>query len=336
MMKSAFSGFLALASLDLLLASPVARPAHESPAPAPAPAPAPTINDGVVLNYALTLEYLERAFYRDGLANYTREAFVAAGFEDPFYDNLVNIYSDEQTHVDSIRTALEAAGVTPTEELQYCFPATDAASFVTLSSVLEGVGVSAYVGAASAIEEDEYLTVAAAILGIEARHASYIRASLGRKPFPNPFETPLGFNPVFTLAASFICGGSSPVALPFKPFPALSVAVTVAASAASSPADCALIAGTSPLTFPDAHAAVKTLIPDLTPETPVYALFYSGLSKVAVRAYPVPGTADYAVDKLPADISGQVYVLLGRSESDFGEENVIAGPAVLEVHAAKK
>lgn len=107
------------------------------------PVTTPVVNDGIILNYALTLEYLERKFYQEALANFTQADFVAAGFEDPFYANLQEIYLDEQTHVSFISGALKAAGVTPTVELQYTFPVTDVLSFVTLSSVLEGVGVSA-------------------------------------------------------------------------------------------------------------------------------------------------------------------------------------------------
>ena len=103
----------------------------------------PVVNDGIILNYALTLEYLERAFYRGGLANFTHAEFVQAGFQDPFYANLQEIYFDEQTHVSFLSGALQTAKVTPTVELQYKFPYTDVASFITLSSVLEGVGVSA-------------------------------------------------------------------------------------------------------------------------------------------------------------------------------------------------
>ena len=103
----------------------------------------PAVNDGIILNYALTLEYLERAFYREALANYTQADFVAAGFADPFYANLMEIYYDEKTHVSFISGALAAAGVTPTVELEYTFPCTDVKSFLTLATLLEGVGVSA-------------------------------------------------------------------------------------------------------------------------------------------------------------------------------------------------
>ena len=58
----------------------------------------PPGGDITILNYALTLEYLERKFYQEGLANYTQADFVAAGFPDPFYANLKEIYYDEEVH----------------------------------------------------------------------------------------------------------------------------------------------------------------------------------------------------------------------------------------------
>lgn len=41
--------------------------------------------------------------------------------------------------------------------------------------------------------DKDYLTAAGSILTVEARHTSYIRASLGESPFPAPFDTPLDF-----------------------------------------------------------------------------------------------------------------------------------------------
>lgn len=97
-------------------------------------------------------------------------------------------------------------------------------SFVGLAAILEGVGVSAYLGAAAVIVDKTYLTAAGAILTVEARHAAYVRAAIGQKPFPAPFDTPLDFNQVFSLAAQFVTGfAPGTPTLPFKPFPKINV-----------------------------------------------------------------------------------------------------------------
>jgi hypothetical protein len=158
----------------------------------------PEGGDITILNYALILEYLERAFYKGGLAKFSAADFANAGFDATFYTNLEEIAYDEvvcyplgskslhdtnylQTHVDFLAGALGAAGV---KEAQYKFPYTDPKSFVALASVLEGVGVSAYLGAAAEIADKSYLTIAGSILTVKSRHSSYIRAALKESPFP--------------------------------------------------------------------------------------------------------------------------------------------------------
>ncbi|KAL8936487.1 MAG: hypothetical protein Q9216_004904 [Gyalolechia sp. 2 TL-2023] len=288
------------------------------------PVTTPKVDDGIILNYALTLEYLERKFYQDALANYSQADFVAAGFEDPFYTNLKEIYFDEQTHVSFLSGALTAAGITPTVELEYTFPATDVMSFVTLSSVLEGA-INAeikarYLGAAASIVNKDYLTAAGSILTVEARHTAYIRASLAQSPFPAPFDTPLGFNKVFSLAAAFITGGSSPVTLPFMAFPMLTLQCT----------QYYYEADRSSVTFSGAFKAAQKF--GVAKDTPIYAVFFSGLQKLPVQVRITAGNSDYKIDRLPAGISGQVYVVLSKSSTAFNDENVIAGPAILEVY----
>ena len=105
--------------------------------------PTAKVNDADILNYALTLEFLERKFYCEALSLFTRQDFIKAGFADPFYDNLKEIYVDEQAHVKFLSGALTAAKYVPTVELKYNFGFTTPEAFVTTSSVLEGTGVSA-------------------------------------------------------------------------------------------------------------------------------------------------------------------------------------------------
>lgn len=119
---------------------------------------------------------------------------------------------------------LIAAGVTPVAACTYDFGYKDVKTFLATASILEGVGVSAYLGAAADIMSKTYLTAAGSILTVEARHSSYIRAGLKEAPFPQPFDAPLSINEVYSLASQFItsCPKENP-ALPVKAFPKLAL-----------------------------------------------------------------------------------------------------------------
>ncbi|KAI9817451.1 MAG: hypothetical protein M1827_001061 [Pycnora praestabilis] len=276
---------------------------------------APAITDAVILNYALTLEHLEDKFYREGLANYTAAQFAAAGFDATFYANLQEVSADERTHVSFLTTALNAANATAVAECTYDFPSTDPASFVALASVLEGVGVSAYLGAAADIMSKAYLTAAGSILTVEARHSAYIRAALGESPFPSPFDVPLDFDEVYTLAAPFIvaCPSTNP-ALPVKAFPTLSLDPSTA----------------MPVTSND---TITLLTPGyvLQPSNGVsqlYGAFITVTGPIFVDATPVSGGFSLQV---PVGVNGQSYVVLTGCNDTVTDDTVVAGPAIVEV-----
>lgn len=132
--------------------------------------------------------------------------------------------------------------------------------------------MSAYTGAAAAIADKGYLTVAASILTVEARHSAIIREAISLASFPKAFDTPLDFNFVFSLAAQFITGfADGDVVLPFKAFPSIVIEVDASAEGGSCEP------GVTGLTFIGAFDAgcEAGLIVDA--EVPVYAVFFSGL-----------------------------------------------------------
>ena len=147
-----------------------------------------------VLNYALTLEHLEAAFYRDGLPTIGENGITALGFEPSVFTWLQEIGAHEAAHVATLTDVITQLGGTPVQEGTYDFGYTDAASFLQVAQALEDTGVAAYTGAAQyLIEEDELLTAALTIHGVEGRHAAYLALLNGAVPYPqatNPVLTP--------------------------------------------------------------------------------------------------------------------------------------------------
>jgi hypothetical protein len=206
-----------------------------------------------------------------------------------------------------------AAGVTPVQECTYSFGVTDVKSFLATASVLEGVGVSAYLGAAADIMSKTYLTAAGSILTVEARHSSYIRAGLKQAPFAQPFDAPLSYNEVYSLASGFItgCPKENP-ALPVKAFPAL------AASASGSEIKTG--------------DTVTLQTPGYTLEgakgQSVYAAFIAVTGPTFVEAKAVDG--GFSVE-IPEGFAGQTYVVLTGCKDVVSDDTVAAGPAIIEV-----
>jgi hypothetical protein len=272
--------------------------------------------DGVILNYALTLEHLEAEFYRSVLAKYSAADFAASGYNSTnFYKNLQEIAMDEATHVTFLTTALKGAGVTPVAACTYDFGNLTPDTFLATASIIEGIGVSAYLGAASLITNPAYVTAAGSILTVEARHNAFFRGTLNTSPFPQPFDIPLDFNQVYSLASPFIksCPASNPT-LPVKAFPAFSVSKsqtgpimqgeTIAFDLASG---CEIPSGPLYVAFPLADGPMFSSA--VVKDNMIYARI------------PVGHTG-------PA---GEVYAILQTNATTISDDYTVAGPAVVEV-----
>jgi hypothetical protein len=160
-----------------------------------------------VVNYALTLEHLETAFYRDGLAAMGASDFTAIGFDASVYDKLTSIAAHEAAHVEALTGVVNQLGGEPAAEGMYDFGYTDATSFLAVALALEDTGTAAYGGAAQyLIDEDELLTAALTIHGVEARHAAYLALLNAGNPFPDATNAPLTPQEVLDIATPFIVG----------------------------------------------------------------------------------------------------------------------------------
>jgi len=155
-----------------------------------------------VLNYALTLEHLEHAFYRDGIGLFD---FGTDGFGQSINTNMVAIRDHEAGHVATLTEVVTSLGGTPVAEQAYNF--TDAYAsidgFLATAAALENTGVSAYDGAGQFLENPDLLTAAGSIVAVEARHASYLNLITNESPFPAAFETPLTMDEVLEIAGPF-------------------------------------------------------------------------------------------------------------------------------------
>lgn len=156
-----------------------------------------------VLNYALTLEYLEAEFYRQGNAADLLEGKAA--------DYLGTIQTDEEAHVTVIMDTIGQLGgdAVPAPEVDFGQAFASAESYLETAYTFENLGVQAYLGAApSLFAEKELLVAAASIFGVEARHAAII-GQLQGKPgeggvYQGAFETPLSRDEVLAAAGPFI------------------------------------------------------------------------------------------------------------------------------------
>lgn len=155
-----------------------------------------------VLNYALTLEYLEAEFYVQGNA-----AGLVKDLEKKYLDQ---IGADEAAHVQALTDTIKSLGGTPVEKPWVDFGGAfdSREAYLTTSHTFENVGVGAYLGAAGFVKDKAILQAAAGIFGVEARHAAIVGELLGLAPeggvYMSAYETPIEKAKVLEAVAPFI------------------------------------------------------------------------------------------------------------------------------------
>ena len=152
-----------------------------------------------VLNFALTLEYLEAAFYDQAVKNTRGLGGEAMQIAETLRDN-------ENEHVTALTSTIKDLGGKPVKAPGVDFGKAFAnqASFLKTAQTFEDLGVSGYNGAAPQIKSKDVLGAAGSIVQVEARHAAAIRYLRGKPITDGAFDKALAMSAVLKAAKPFI------------------------------------------------------------------------------------------------------------------------------------
>jgi rubrerythrin len=144
--------------------------------------------DIAILNFALTLEYLESEFYKEALAK--------VPFADGVLRDVTKVVSaHENAHVRFLKKALGGKAIAK-PKFDFGDTTSSQSKFLDTAVTLEDTGVHAYSGQATHIKSPAIVKAAVSILVIEARHASRFRAINDDKFAPSAFSGALSYKQV--------------------------------------------------------------------------------------------------------------------------------------------
>jgi hypothetical protein len=155
-----------------------------------------TSDDLKIVNYALTLEYLESQFYA--------KVIKSGLFHGKHLSVIKQFGAEEHQHVAALHKLAKNLGK-PAAKPKGKFPVKSAGQVTKLAATVENLGAAAYLGQARHIHSKEILAAALAIHSIEARHAATLNLLLKKSPTPTgAFAKPASMRKVLKTVKPFI------------------------------------------------------------------------------------------------------------------------------------
>jgi Ferritin-like domain len=133
--------------------------------------------DAGIVNFALSLEYLEADFYRLAVAS--------GNLKGRALELAKRFGAEERNHVTTLSGTVRSLGGTPTARPKVSFTLDSPKAILATMYQLEQIGAAAYLGQADRIQSKQILAAALSIHSVEARHAAVVGALLGQPISPD-------------------------------------------------------------------------------------------------------------------------------------------------------